>query len=93
MKPATFYLIFHIIKVVPGVWELVIKKIKIGGFLKCKIHFFSLNGFKSINPQTLCMPEIEPGPPGDNQIAMQNDLFIICPVRDATFFWTANFED
>ena len=26
MKPATFNLIFHIIKVVPGVWELGIQK-------------------------------------------------------------------
>ena len=93
MKPATFNMIFHNVRVQPCRWGLMCEKIQIRGFLKCKIHCCSLNDFKNTNPQTLRTPGIEPGPPEDNRFTMQNDDFIGLNAQGA-FFWggAANFD-
>ena len=44
-------------------WSLLSKKIKTGGFQKCKVHCYNFEDFKVTSHQSLATPGFEPTPP------------------------------
>ena len=54
---------FHRLKMQLRSWSLLSKKIKTGGFQKCKVHCCNFKDYKVTSLQSLATPGFEPGPP------------------------------
>ena len=58
-----FAIAYHSLKMQLRSWSLLSKKIKTGGFQKCKVHCCNFKDFKVTSLQSLATPGFEPTPP------------------------------
>ena len=58
-----FLIAYHSLKMQLRSWSLLSKKIKTGGFQKCKVHCCNFKDFKVTSFQTLATLGFEPTPP------------------------------
>ena len=57
-----FAIAYHSLKMQLRSWSLLSKKIKTGGFQKCKVHCCNFKDFKVTSLQSLATPGFEPTP-------------------------------